>query len=90
MIYPVIDVSVKPPGLDTEDDDSGPPALGVWVALIEGDDTTRSGTTLFMLPEDVDDAKLADGMVRSLLGTARARSPELLEAVLERMRREVP
>lgn len=90
MIYPDVQLSLEPPGLDTEDDDEPPePTLRLWVSLIEGDDTARTGASLFMLPEDVNGTDLADGLVRALLGVARQRGPELLAAVLERMRREV-
>lgn len=84
VMYPDVGLELEPPGLD--DDEPTQPLMAVWVMVMETDETRRSATTY--LPPDADDATMADAMVRCMLGAALTRSPGLLVAVRDRMRRE--
>lgn len=84
--YPAIQTDIEPP-LPEEDDGDGEPRVGVYVSLIEADDTRRCALT--HLPADAPDDHLADALVRALIGTATMRSPGLMAAVRARMQAEL-
>lgn len=86
MIYPDVTVELEPPGLD-EDEGDPEPSLHLVTWLKEVDGTLRSGSTI--MKPDANDEEIADGWVRGMLGAAANRSPALMMAVLDRMRREV-